>query len=101
MADAQTDIERYACRAIREAAWAIEAWLREITVARDRQSLWRDRVAGLVQKREAEGVTAFDITNARLEWLHAQSDTLHAVVAWRIAQVKLKQAQGLLASNSR
>jgi hypothetical protein len=67
LVDAQTDIERNAVREIRKGAWAVEARLREIAVARDRQAIWQERVAALVQKRQVDGVTAFDISSAPLE----------------------------------
>ena len=67
-------------------------------MAKQRWEVWQQRVAGLQEKREADGVTAFDLSAARLELLRAESDTVHRVLAWKIAQAKLKQAQGLLAA---
>jgi hypothetical protein len=98
LAEAQADTERTAIREISEAAYNVEAQLRGIAVARRRQELWRQRVAALEEKHEADGATAFDLSSARLELLHAESDTVHRVIAWKIAQVKLKQAEGLLAA---
>ncbi len=98
LADALSTTERTASREIAAAAENVEAQLRGIAVARQRQQLWAERVANLAEKREADGVTAFDLSAARLELLHAESDTIHRVIAWKIAQVKLKQTQGLLAA---
>ena len=98
LTQAQADTVRTASREIGEAAHDVETRLREIAVAKERQELWAHRVAELQERHETDGVTAFDLSAARLEWLHAQSDTVRRVIAWKIAQVKLKQAQGLLAA---
>lgn len=98
LAEALADTERTASREIGEAAHNVEAQLRGIAVARERQELWKQRVAALEEKHEANGVTTFDLSAARLELLHAASDTVHRVAAWKIAQIKLKQAEGLLAA---
>jgi outer membrane protein TolC len=98
LADAQVEVEQNAGREIREAAWNVETRLREIAVAKERLEIWRQRVADLEQKRETDGVTAFDVSAARLELLRADGDEVHRVIAWKVAQVKLKQAQGLLAA---
>ena len=55
-------------------------------------------MGALTQRRDADGVTAFDLSAAQLELLRAESDMLHRVIAWKIAEAKLKQAQGLLAA---
>jgi hypothetical protein len=98
LTQAQSDAQRTASREISEAAQNVETRLREIAVAKERLAVWRERVAGLKEKRGADGVTAFDLSAAELEVLHAEGDVLHRVIAWKIAQAKLKQAQGLLAA---
>ncbi len=98
VAQACSEAERNAAREIAEAAGEVDARLREIAVSKERWELWRQRLAGLQQKRQTDGVTAFDLTAAQLELLRAESDVVHRVVAWRIAQVRLKRAQGLLAA---
>jgi outer membrane protein TolC len=98
LTQAQADAERTAAREIREAAWNVETRLREIAVASQRQEVCRQHVASLDERRGAGGVTAFDLSTARIELLRAESDTLHRVAAWKIAQAKLKQAQGILAA---
>jgi outer membrane protein TolC len=89
--------EQAAQREIGEAACNVETRLREIAVAKERLEVWKQRVADLTEKRQADGVTAFDISAAQLETIRAESDLVHRVLAWKIAQAKLKQAQGLLA----
>lgn len=95
---ARRDTERTASREIDEAVQNVDTRLREIAVAKERWEVWRKRVADLKEKRETDNVTAFDINAAQIELLRAENDTLHRVVAWKIAQAKLKQAQGLLAA---
>lgn len=98
LAQAQVDAEQNATREIREAAWNVETRLREIAVAKQRLEVWRQRIAALEEKRKSDGVTAFDLAAARLELHRAESELVHRVIAWKIAEVKLKQAQGLLAA---
>jgi hypothetical protein len=99
VAQAQSDLERTAGREISEAVWNVETRLREIAVAKQRWEVWRQRLAELQEKRQTtNGVTAFDISAAQLELLRAESDLVHRVIAWKIAQAKLRQSQGLLAA---
>jgi len=95
---ALADLEKSAAREIADAAQKIDAALRQIAVAKERWESWKQRVAGLEEKRESDGVTASDLSTARLELLRAEGDAVHRIIAWKIAQVKLKQAQGLLAA---
>lgn len=98
LSQATSDIERTIRREIAEGVETAETRLREIAVAKERSEMWRQRLESLRARRESDGVTAFDLNAAQLELLRAESDTLHRVIAWRIAQVKLKQAEGLLAA---
>jgi hypothetical protein len=95
---ALADLEKSAAREIADAAQKIDAALRQIAVAKERWESWKQRVAGLEEKRESDGVTASDLSTARLELLRAEGDAVHRIIAWKIIQVKLKQAQGLLAA---
>ncbi len=97
LTQALEETERTARREIREAAENVESRLREIAVAKSRRQAWKQRLTDLKEKRTADGTTAFDVRTAKLEMLRAESEVLHRVIAWRIAQVKLRQAQGLLA----
>lgn len=97
LSQAQVDLEQNAARKIREAAWTVDARLREIAVAKERLEIQRRRLAALEEKRRSNGVTAFDISAVRMELFQAESGLVGRVIAWRIAQAKLKQAQGLLA----
>jgi hypothetical protein len=48
------------------------------------------------QQRLAEG-GAFRIHRAQLDAIVIEQDLLHDVIEWKLALIKLKQAQGLLA----
>jgi hypothetical protein len=67
-------------------------------VAKERFEVWQQRKKDLTEKRQTGGATAFDLSTVQLELLRAESDMVHRVIAWRIAQAKLKQAQGMLAA---
>jgi hypothetical protein len=98
VAQARDEAERNASREITEAAATVETRLREIAVAKERWDVWLKRATDLDTKRVTDGATAFDLSAARLEVLRAEGETLHRVIAWKIAQVKLRKAQGLLAA---
>lgn len=97
VSQAQSDLERTVRREVAEAVENVEMRLREIAVAKERWEVWRQRMSYLQGRRESDGVTAFDLNAGQLELLRAESDTVHRVIAWKIAEVKLKEAQGLLA----
>ncbi len=87
-----------AAEEIRNAAMDVTAALDRIAVAKETLGNRRQRVKSLQQKRGAAGgTTAFDISAARMQAIEAQRDLVHQVIAWRIAQVKLEETQGLLA----
>ena len=98
LSEAWCDLERTVIREIGEAVQNVETRLREIAVAKERHNIWQQRYEQLKVKRESNGVTAFDLNAVQLERLRAESDLLHRVIAWKIVQAKLKQAQGLLAA---
>jgi len=91
------DRQRAAVQQIRQAAYAVDARLREIALAKEKLDSRQQRLAELRSRRGGGAVTAFDIHAAQLEVIEAESRLMHQVIAWRIAQVKLRQKQGLLA----
>lgn len=98
VSQAWCELERTIAREIAEGVQNVENRLREIAVAKERCEAWRRRVDFLAGRRESDGVTAFDLHAGRLELLRAESDEIHRVIAWKIAQAKLRQSQGLLAA---
>jgi hypothetical protein len=90
--------ERVAAGAIRQAVRVVEIALDQIALAQAKLDNKESRVRSLKLRRASPGgPTAFDVSAAKLEVIQAKSDLLHQVIAWRIAQVRLKEAQGLLA----
>jgi hypothetical protein len=95
---ALADQTRAAEEEIRQAAGDVMARLRHAALARQKWASWQQRVEDLSEKRQAgKGVTSFDVSAAQLKALEAESDAITAAAAWKVAVVKLQQAQGLLA----
>ncbi len=82
---------------IRQAAREVEARLRQAALAKQQWESLASRVEELRQERTARAITPFDIRTAELRALDAESDAIHALVACHVAEVKLREAQGLLA----
>jgi len=82
---------------IRQAAYAVETRLRQVALAKEARESWQKRLEQLRGRRDSDDVTAFDVSAAQIEVVRAETQLLHEVVAWRIAEVKLLEAQGLLA----
>lgn len=91
--------EKAAEEEIRRAADKVEHSLRQVALAKRQRDAAADRVERLEARRGADGVSAFDVTAAKLELHQAESDLLGKAVAWRIAEVKLLEAAGALAAD--
>jgi hypothetical protein len=89
--------ERMAIQQILAAAATVDTNLRQIAIAKDACHQRRQRLEQLDEKRSAGSVTPLERAAAQLEMIRADRDLIHQVVEWRIAQVKLKEAQGSLA----
>lgn len=94
---ALTDQTRAVEEEIRQASREIESQLRQAALAKQEWDSWLQHIRGLQEKHGVAKATEFEISKARLLCLQAESDAVRALVAWKIAQVKLTQAQGLLA----
>ena len=91
------DRERTVAEEIRQAAVTVQVRLRQVAVAQDRLGGTEARVRDETE-REARGIgSSTAVANARLKLLTAEANRVEAVMAWKIARVKLKEAQGLLA----
>ena len=51
----------------------------------------------LLQKKQLDGAAIFEARKARLDVLAAEQDLLHDVIEWKLAVVKLREAQEELA----
>ncbi len=90
------DREREAVRDIRTAA---DDWLSErelTTIATRRVQLETDRVHELAVKRQAGAAVETDYRLAKLDLSKAQADLIREAVKWKRADVKARQAMGLL-----
>jgi outer membrane protein TolC len=84
---------------IRGAVGDVERRLRQVGLAKDKFDRCQSELRRLRERREAKGnVLLSEVSAAQLELFRAESDAFQAVVEWKVAVVKLKQSQGLLAS---
>ena len=87
-------------REIRLAIREIETRLKQSAIAAETHASWQQRLGDLKSLREVGSATPQEIQQAQLEVTAAESTLLKQVIAARLAQVKLKEAQGLLAAES-
>ncbi|HEY7330122.1 MAG TPA: hypothetical protein VH592_20970 [Gemmataceae bacterium] len=81
---------------IREAAHEIGARRETILRARQAAESWQERIRDL-EKQQAEGLKgALSLASAYLDWYKARGEVVKEFLGWKIAAVKLKQAQGIL-----
>lgn len=84
---------------IRRAAADVETTLRQVGLAKDKLDHWDRQLRRLQEDRKARGsVSPLEVTAAQLEVYQAETELFKALIQWKIALVKLKQSQGLLAS---
>jgi outer membrane protein TolC len=85
--------ERAAANEARQAAHDLNAHRRLADLARQQAKNGQDKLDDL-ERRGAKGLASFaDITAARLEWLKARGEVVAELVAVRVADVRLRQAQ--------
>jgi hypothetical protein len=92
--------EQQVASEIRLAVREIEARLKQAAIAAETLATWQQRHNDLKALREVGSATPQEIQQAQLELTAAESAVLKQVIAVRLAQVKLKEAQGLLAAES-
>jgi hypothetical protein len=90
------DGERAAAEEIRSAAQTVEIRLEQVALAKETLDSQRRRLDALLKKRELGSATPVDVLMQRMTIIEAENDLVRRVVAWEIATVKLKQAQGTL-----
>lgn len=88
--------EREIVREIRQAALSVRAEFQQVLVARQRLEFWDGEVSRLEAKARRGVPTFAERTDAVLKRLEARSTLWEKVVAWQIAMVKLRRAQGML-----
>jgi hypothetical protein len=97
LAQVAADRQRTTATEIRQAAAAVDGQVQQVALAKELLGSWKQRAEQLQQRHNADGVTSFDVVAAQLEAVQAETQLLHEVVQWKIAQAKLRQAKGLLA----
>jgi outer membrane protein TolC len=88
--------ERQAAAEVRVAALEVRARAELAVLAQEREDLARKQVAEWEEKERRGLKVTDDLAKARRDLLQARGDRLHAAVAFEIARVKLRQAEGLL-----
>jgi hypothetical protein len=92
-----TERQRAAAEEIRQAALTVNTRVRQISLANRSLESWQERLDEYVKKATLSGANSFDIADAQINLIKAERELLHAVVAWEIARVHLKKAQGIYA----
>jgi hypothetical protein len=81
---------------IREAAYEVRARRGAVVLAREASERWHDRIRDL-EKQRAEGLRGIsELNQAHMDWYKARGEVIKEFLGWKIAAVKLKQAQGIL-----
>jgi hypothetical protein len=88
--------ERTVIAEIREAAYEVGARREATILARETVERWQERIRDL-EKKHAQGMPVFaDLTRAYMDSYKARGEVIRELLGWKIAAVKLKQAQGIL-----
>ncbi len=81
---------------VRAAFYEIGARRETILRARQAADSWQDRIRDL-EKQQSEGLKGpLGLASAYLEWYKTRGEVVNEFLRWKIAIVKLKQAQGIL-----
>ena len=92
------DREQAVADEVRQAAANVRYHGRLAAIAWERERSWEEKLRE-VESRQRQGLAPFaEVASTTLDLLKARSDVLTEVMAWHIARVKLRQAQGLLAA---
>jgi hypothetical protein len=81
---------------VRQTADLVRTRLSQVAITRDRQHAIETRLVAS-QRRQDLIASPLSVRTIKLDSLAAEQDILHDVIEWKIAVVKLKQSQGLLA----
>jgi len=81
---------------IRQNVATVELRLRQVALAKESLAQWRSRTEELQGRSQTGGATFAEVIGGRLATAQAESDLIEQIAAWKIAQARLKQSQGLL-----
>jgi hypothetical protein len=94
---ARVELEREIVSTVRDRSQTLLARLRQVTVAAEQRISWQNELVRLRRKVELGEANRFKVGEAQLEFIAAERDLVRALVAWKVAEMKLKEAAGLLA----
>lgn len=92
------DTEGKATAEIKNAVYKIGLQQHRVVIAQQTVLDLREKLNELTKTRDVNEVAVFELTNLRTEIDQAESDLIEQVVGLKLAQVELKKAQGLLAT---
>lgn len=81
---------------VRLAVRTIETRLEQVVLARQELASWTARLQAVESKATTGESTFLEITQTRVRKLEAEHKLIRQVVAWQLAHVQLKKAQGVL-----
>ncbi len=90
------DREKAVAEEVRQAVYHLRTQTQLVAMARQRALLRRARYVELEERRRQGLASLLEVAPAKLAWSQASSEVVQEVMAWHIAQVRLKQAQGVL-----
>lgn len=88
--------EQLATAEIKNAVYKVALQQRRVQLAREAVANRQQEVDQLLAKRDVEETSVFEITRARARLYEAESHLVDQVASLKIAEVQLRQAQGLL-----
>ncbi|HTN77137.1 MAG TPA: hypothetical protein VL096_17880, partial [Pirellulaceae bacterium] len=93
----RSDRERSIRQETRLAAALVETRLEQIGMTKRRLEFARQHLKASEERQAAAANAPLAVRKARLDTFAIEQDLLHDVIEWKLAIVKLKEAQGLLA----
>jgi hypothetical protein len=97
MADLLADRTRAARHETLSAVVVLEAGLEQIGMTQARLHVAKEHLKSAEQQQQVTAGAPLNVRKARLDVIGVEQDLLHDVIEWKLALVKLKEAQGLLA----
>ncbi|HEV3417855.1 MAG TPA: hypothetical protein VG056_13600 [Pirellulales bacterium] len=97
MAELLADRERAARDETLQAVAILETRIAQIAISRQRLAVAQAHLQASEQQQQLTAGAPLGVRKARLDVLAIEQDLLHDAIEWKLAVVKLKEAQGLLA----
>jgi outer membrane protein TolC len=90
------DRERAVAEEIRQAVWTLATQEQLVALTRQKVRSWETGVRELEDRNKQGLASLTEVAMGKLDGLRARGDLVKEVMAWHIARVRFKQAQGLL-----